>query len=319
MKKSAEKYVESGPAGGPADENPGMQMNMHVVSPEDLGLLRGAWEMLQNPKLLSIYAAHYNWEVLEHHGTLITVKRFPGLGILRSQVFSPESNQTAWTEQLGKLPAGSILVQSNQKQDLPVVSPADTYSFIVDLRRDEDVILEQIQRRARKAIRKGSAAGFITREATGKQDIRRFHELAINITKNGTLYHVPPLSLLEALHQAGYGRLYLGYLDDKLVGGIFVLTDQYSHGLVSAYDTAATSGVPGTTMFWHSIVGEKQKGIPFFDFGAQSLSDQPQLTLFKRSFSPILVPAFRYELRPSRWRGLANSAWALQRRLRGKP
>lgn len=319
MKKSVEKDIESGLAAGSAGEPSDMQMNMRVLSPEDLGMLRGAWEMLQNPKLLSIYAAHYGWEVLEHHGTLITVKRIPGLGILRAQAFSPESNQTAWTEQLGKLPAGSILIQSNQKQDLPVVSPTDTYSFIVDLRRDEDVILQQIQRRARKAIRKGAAAGFITREATDKQDIRRFHELAINITRNGTLYHVPPHSLLEALHQAGYGRLYLSYLDDKLVGGIFVLTDQYSHGLVSAYNTAATSGVPGTTMFWHSIMGEKQKGIPFFDFGAQSLNDQPQLTLFKRSFSPILVPAFSYELHPSHWRRLANSAWTLQRRLRRKP
>lgn len=318
MNKSVDRKTESVVAKAPGTP-PEMLINMPVASPQQIGLLRGAWEMLQNPELLSVYAQHYHWEVHEHHGILIVVKRLPGVGILKAQVFSPESCLSGWSEQLLSLPAGSIVVQSNHAQDLPVVSRDDTYSFILDLQPDEEMLFQRMQKRSRKAIRKATKEGLTTHKACEYREVRQFYELANRVTKNGSLYHVPPLTLLEALLESGHGHLYLGYLENNLVGGIYVLSDHYAHGLLSAYDTELASGIPSNMLLWHTLLEEKRRGIPFFDFGAQSLDEHPQLTLFKRSFSPTLVPAFRYQVYPSKWRSMANRAWDLQRRLRGKP
>jgi hypothetical protein len=60
--------------------------------------------------------------------------------------------------------------------------------------------------------------------------------------------------------------------------------------------------------------GEIEAGMPFNDMGAQSLVSHPSLTAAKRIFSPLLVPAYRYELTHSRWRAVLYDGWRSMRR-----
>ncbi len=88
-----------------------------------------------------------------------------------------------------------------------------------------------------------------------------------------------------------------------------MLVNRYSHGYVSVFDRHACGGLPGNLLYWGVIQGEIEAKMPFLDLGAQSLSTHPGITTAKLGFAPHLVPAYRYELAPSRWRATIDDAW----------
>lgn len=292
-----------------------------IVQPESAGLSRGAWEMFQNPKILDIYAEHYRWDVLEYKGMLLVVKNLPAIGLLRAQVFSPEAADTSdWHDQLLDIPAGYVSIMTNQQGcngHVGATSPDDTYSFIVDLRLDSEVLFTQCERRSRKAIRHAKRNGMEVNEAQSRKEIPQFHELMMRTSDNGKRFHVPPLALLESLFDKGYGRLYVSYVKGNMAGGVYVLCDNYVHGLVSGFDVLAAGGLSSNLLYWESLLAEKEKKCSFFDFGTQSLTENTQLVKFKRSFSPMLIPAYHYEYYPSYWRSIGYRTWQCLKQVKG--
>ena len=92
-----------------------------------------------------------------------------------------------------------------------------------------------------------------------------------------------------------------------------MLTNRYSHGFVSCVAPQACGGLPGNLLYWGVIQGEIEAGIPFLDLGAQSLSQQPGLTMAKRSFSPPCnsEPLLSFDL--ARWQSSVSreaTAWS---------
>jgi len=284
-----------------------------IVQPDEIGLSRGAWEMFQNPKLLDIYARQYGWEIIEHKKMLLAVKHLPAIGLLSVKTFSPEATaNNDWREHLLEMPTGYVSVMSNQKDKHPQIkasSAEDTYSFIVDLKQDEDVLLANCERRSRKAFRHAERNGLDVHEAQSKKELPQFHSLMMKTSNNGKLFQVPPLALLEALFENGFGRLYVASIKGNIVGGVYVLSDNYVHGLVSGFDIPAAGGISSNLLYWESLLAEKKRNCEFFDFGTQSLSENTALVKFKRSFAPMLVPAYHYEYYPSAWRSLAYRGW----------
>lgn len=287
--------------------------HLSVVTPAEVGLGVGAWEIFQQPRFLDIYASHFGWKVVAHHGVLIFARSIPGLGLLKTQVYSPEAGGgEQWHRILQDLPTGRIEVMTNAPAPSSLaspVSPPDLYSLIVDLRLGADALFASFEHRTRKAVRRAEKDGMTVRVTQDQKDLAEFHELLLRVTRGGTVYAAPDLSLLGAILRAGFARLYVAHLGSTMAGGAFMLVNRHTHGLVSAFDPAACNGLPGNLLYWGVIQGEIEAGIPFLDLGAQSLSQQPGLTMAKRSFSPYLVPAYRYELSPSRWRARIGDAW----------
>lgn len=279
---------------------------MSTVTPQEIGLDLGAWEIFQHPRFLEIYASHYGWGVVAHHGVLIFARTVPGLGLMRTQVYSPEAGAGSdWHRILSDLPTGRIEVMTNRPAPEAVAmptSPRDLHSMIIDLRPGAGELFAGFESRTRKAIRRAEREGMTVRLAQNEHDLERFHTVLLRVTRGGTVYQAPDLALLRAIMHAGFSRLYLALHGGEVVGGIFVLANRYAHGFVSAFDPQACGGLPGNLLYWGVIQGEIAAGVPFLDLGAQSLSQQPGLTMAKRSFSPYLVPAYRYEVAPSAWR-----------------
>jgi hypothetical protein len=184
------------------------------------------------------------------------------------------------------------------------------------LRPEPKVVFSGFKRRSRQAITKAMRSGMYVRPAETMQEIIDFYIIADRRSEYGRLYKVLPRTLYQDLNQTGHARLYVAILKRRVVGGVIILIDHYAHGVVSAYDAQAADGLPGNLLYWGMMLGEIERGVMFLDLGAQSPSEQPQLTFFKSGFSPFLIPAYNYDLRPSRWRSVGSHAWDISKRFR---
>ncbi len=295
---------------------------LEVADPGDLGFTLGGWEIFQHAPFLEIFARHHRASVVRHQGLLLIARRVRGIGMLRAQVLSPEAaGADEWSRCLDGLPVGQIEVITNRRAtsaSLRPTPPADMYSMVIDLRDGSEALLARFEPRARKAIRRGRAGGLRVLVAEDRVDVSRFHALLEHVSGQGRRYGVPALPLLTDLLESGHGRLYMALHRDRLVGGVFVLAHRYAHGLVSGFAPEQCGGLPGNVLYWETLVGEMARGMPFFDLGTQSLTVNPGITLAKRSYSPVLVPAFRYEIRPSPWRGALNATFQSLRQIAGR-
>lgn len=286
---------------------------MDVLSPVELGMDFGCWEVLQQPAFLELFARQFGWSVISHRRVHLIGRRVPGVGLIRAKVFSPEASAGAeWHRALEDLPAGHIEVMTNATPHgaaaLPV-SPSDLYSFVVDLRRGSDALFASFKAQTRNAIRRGLREGMRVQATQERSDLSKFYDVLQRVTRNGTLYDVPDLCLLRSIMDAGFGRLYVIGRSGETFGGMFLLTHVYSHAYLLAFDRKASNRLPGNLLYWGAMQGEIEAGVPFLDLGAQSLSEDPaRLNFTKRGFSPYLVPAFRYQFTACRWRAKLDVA-----------
>jgi hypothetical protein len=278
---------------------------LRIVTREELDAYAGTWEALQEPALLDLYARHYGWRPMEHGGVRVAGRSFPGIGLLRAKVYSPEAAGADWHRVLSALPAGHVEVMTNEALPRGVaspLSPPDLYSFIVDLRPGADGVFASFKPNTRKVIRRAQREGMTVRGPCDPGELPAFHEVLLRVTRGGQVYEAPDLALLQAILRAGFGRLYLLEYRGRLVGGLVVLVNRHAQGYLLAFDREASDGLTSYLLFWGAMKGEIEAGMPFLDLGAQSLSMHPGLTNAKRSFCPVLLPAYRYELKPSCWR-----------------
>jgi len=279
----------------------------------------GAWEIFQHSPFLQIYARHYGWQVIEHHGLVFAARRVPGLGLMRARLYAPEAGGNGdWPRLVEDLRAAELEVWTTHPVSSPNLRPssaADLYSMVVDLRRGPDEVHARFESRARKAIRQAGRAGMQVRRSDNPRDLSDFHALLGRVTEQGKRYEQPPLALLKALHESGYARLYLARYQDRTVGGVFVLSYRHAYGLVSGFVPQDCHGLPSTLLYWETMRGEMTLGMPFLDMGVQTLSGNPGLVLAKRAYSPVLVPTYRYDLSPSPWRQKLAGAWRRLKRL----
>lgn len=293
-----------------------------VVTPEELGLEFGAWEIFQHPRFVEVYASYFGWTVLVEHGVVVFARRIPGLGLVRAQAYAPEAGGGAdWHRMLATLPAGRVEVMTNAPTPASVarpVSPPDLHSFVIDLRVGVDVLYGRLDSRTRKAIRRGERENLTVRVSDEPADLMRFHEVLWRVTGGGVVYDAPDAALLLAIMRAGFARLYLMEHAGNLVGGLMLLVNRYAHGYVSAFDRHACNGLPGHLLYWRAIQGEVEARRPFLDLGAQRLSAHPGITKVKLGFAPHLLPAYRYELALSPWRASVVDAWGWLRRPRAR-
>lgn len=292
-------------------------LGLDVVTPEQLGGAHATWEVFQQPGFLDILARHYDLAASRHHGMSILGRHVPVLGMVRAKLYSPEAAVGAtWHRRVDELPIGRLDVLTNVRAPGAVgtpVSPPDLYAFVIDLRRGAHELFARFSPQARKVIRRAERAGMTVRRTADETDLASFHEVVLRVTRGGADYEVPELALLRAIMRARYGRLYVLEHGGRVVGGQFLLVHRSSQAFLLAYDRQACHGLPGNLLYWRVMQGEIEAGMPFLDLGAQSLSLHPGLTTVKRSFSPSLLAAWRYELSPSRWRCALDEAWRWRR------
>jgi SAM-dependent methyltransferase len=292
--------------------------SLPLQSAQDAGLSLGAWEVFQHRPLLETYAKFYGHEVIEVDGILVVIKKLPMLGAIRAQVYSPEAAVgTDWPRRLQQLPVGELVVMTNEPAGAgwPLSNEDDLVSMVIDLRGDEGALLGRFEKRAHHAMRRGERGGLSIHRSTSSEELAAVHSIVHRKSAGGVNFPLVPLGLLQVLLSLGQGTLYVARLEGRVVGGCVVLRHRYAHALVSGFDAEAADRLPSTLMYVEIMRHEQAQGMPFLDFGPHNAQAHRGLVLAKRTFGPLIIPAYRYERPGVGWRPKVLVLAARTRRL----
>lgn len=281
---------------------------MRVASPADIDYQAGSFEIYQLPEFAEIFSRHYNSEVKWLGDMLVYLRRWPLLGVTKAMLGSPEVayDCAGWQDRVRTLHAGELEVLTNQPCDLcnapDAGRPPDHHNFVIDLSHGHDVVWESLKKRCRNAVRRGKKMGLEVREAHTDAELQDYYEVLRRVSQGGRLYAIPDFRLIQDVFAASFGRLFIATFNAEIVGGLFYLVNRHVYGWAAAFDVDRAGGVPGNLLYWEGIRWAAAEGYRVYDMGAQRIGDNPPLDLFKRSFSPILVPGFRYKFAQSVWK-----------------
>ena len=98
----------------------------------------------------------------------------------------------------------------------------------------------------------------------------------------------------------------------QVIGGLFFLLTHSMWGYLGATDRSCAHLKPGNLLHWEAMRWGIRRGLGFYDFGDQSLSEHPGMTRFKRAFSPLVLPSYWYNVpRSIPKRLLSRVRWGL--------
>ncbi|MHC1783309.1 MAG: lipid II:glycine glycyltransferase FemX [Anaerolineaceae bacterium] len=174
-------------------------------------------------------------------------------------------------------------------------------TWMLDLRQDKAVIWENMEKRARNAIRKAEKMGVTVREAVQGNDLDIYYELHCN-TYHRTGVNPHPRAYFEAIWRDflpnGLSRVFFAEYDGKVVAaenfGVYKKAAVYWTGAASegGLEVQANSLLQWTAIQWMLEQGlewyETGEGFPHLREGKRKgLND------FKKSFGGKLYPLYR--------------------------
>ena len=274
----------------------------------------GSWAILQEPAFAEVMARHLLWRVERCGPVLALVLRRPLLGPLRAIVGGPECGGPfdAWFPPLTALGAGSLRLLTNRRApalDRHHVSQPDEYSFLVDLSPSEEAILGAFESRCRRNIRSAQKAGITARPGRVAEEFDAAWQLVRETSDDGRTFELPSRDFVREVLDLSFGRFYVAEQAGRLVGCTIALAHGHLEAWLAGFDSNARP-LPSALLYWEIMKLARAEGLSHFDFGPQSVSANPNLTLFKRSFSPVLRPFHVYDVR----RGWRRAVLALQER-----
>jgi hypothetical protein len=280
---------------------------IHVASPAELGYQAGSFEIYQLPEFAEIFSRHYHSEVKWLGDMLVYLRRRPLMGVTKAILGSPEVayDCAGWLDRVRAVHAGELEVLTNQpcgQLSTAGGGRPDHHNFIIDLHHGHDVIWAGLKKRCRNAVRRGEKMGLVVREAHTVEELHGYYEVLMRVSGKGRKYAIPDFPLIRDVFAASFGRLFIAEIDAEIVGGLFYLANRHVYGWAAAFDVERARGAPSNLLYWEGIRWAAAEGYRVYDMGAQRIGDNPQLDLFKRSFSPILVPGYRYLLAQSAWK-----------------
>lgn len=274
----------------------------------------GSWAILQQPDFAAVMAKHLLWRVEPRGPLLVLVSRRRILGPIRAVVGGPETAGSfeAWWPSLASLGAGSLRLLTNRR--VPALegfraSADDEYSFLVELSRPEDEIFAGFESRCRRNIRSAKRAGVTARPGRVAEEFDAGWELIRATSADGRAFELPARDFVREVLDLPCGRFYVAEQDGRVVGCTVALAHGHLEAWIAGFDPGAKP-LPAALLYWEIMRLARSEGLSHFDFGPQSVSGNPSLTLFKRSFSPLLRPFALYDVR----RGARRFLVALQER-----
>lgn len=158
----------------------------------------------------------------------------------------------------------------------------------IDLAADEDAAWAVLEGSARRAVRKARSRGVEVRAAAGKDELRAFFELHLDVRRQKYRLLAQPYRFFETIWdefvERDRGTLLLAYADERLLAGTLYLG--WRDGLYYKFNASAPDSLnerPNDLLSWEGIRLAIERGLRRFDFG---LSDEEQdgLRRFKRKF-----------------------------------
>jgi len=267
---------------------------------EEAGGWRSAFSIFQDAGFDEIYAKHYGISVLDLDGLLVIAKHIPLVGCLGGLLSGPEEYGPfeTWWEKVRRLGCSYLCVKTSVRADALsgyLVSPEDNYNFVVDLRQGDEEIFKNFHRTQQQNIRRAQEKSVEIRMVDGEEGLKDLYAIMLRISRNGTLFEVPPFALLVDLVRSPYGKGLVAVSEDVAVGGLFLLlAPGVLHAWYGGPDPEMRHLNVGALLHYGAMQWGMAQGFSFYDMGDQSLSANKNLTRFKMHFSPELKPAFQY-------------------------
>lgn len=188
-------------------------------------------------------------------------------------------------------------------------SPRDVYRVDLSRALDEEQLFSNLDKDARRCVRKAHREGVEVRAAQSPHELRSFYELfaEFSISKG---FLVRKLEYQEALWkefiQQGNGRLFLTMHEGRIIGGLICLL--FGRKCVAMHMGAPYRYhqlQPYYAFVWESIRWAWAQGCVWYSFrGVGTTAGQER---FKRKFAPEVVPLVGYydlPLKPLLYRAL---------------
>jgi len=266
----------------------------------------GSWAILQEPGFAKLMARQLRWR-LEYAGPLaVMTERRALVGALSAMAGSPEVHGAfeRWWPALETHAAGSLRILTNRRAPALErwrVSQDDEYSFLADLSQTEEALWAGFESRCRRNIRAAEKSGVTVRDGRPETDFETAWALIRATSEDGKAFELPAREFVREALTLPAGRLYVAELGGRMIGCTIGLAHGHFEAWLGGFDRSLRP-LPSALLYWEIMRRVRAEGLRYFDFGPQSIAANPSLTLFKRSFSPLLRPFYVYEIRRG-WRG----------------
>ncbi|KXH74445.1 MAG: hypothetical protein AM326_00150 [Candidatus Thorarchaeota archaeon SMTZ-45] len=165
-------------------------------------------------------------------------------------------------------------------------------TFIVDLKKSVDELWSNLDRSARKNVRKALNNDFCIRSAKNRIEIEKYYEIFVETAKRAgfspdsrskNFYY----NIWDNFHEKGLANIFIAELNNETVSDLCVLLYKktitaFCSGTLNKY----LSLQPNSLLFWHVIEWGHKNGFEYFDLAG---ADLPDLYRFKKKWGSNLT------------------------------
>lgn len=270
----------------------------------------GSFDFHQRPDTAEVFARHFRLRVETWDGLLVLVRRVPGFGVLRAMVGGPEARGVQihdWAP-LQKVSFSELVLRTNQPYAAAEphrTSADDNRAYVLDLRLGPEHLFSNFRRNCRKSIRSVMKRGVQVEPSADPGALNATYAMcAVNAERQG--FDIPTLDLVRDMMSVGAAQLLVARDESGILGGTVYLLAQGIWGWIGATVPGNRGRGIANFLHWGGMRWGSQNGYSFFDFGDQSAVEYPSIAAYKRSFSPMLLPAFSYTVPGSSWKRAAR-------------
>ena len=162
------------------------------------------------------------------------------------------------------------------------------YTYLLDLSRSKDDLLEAMSTERRKNLRKAETDGIDVRDCTDPGVIGGL--VRGTFSRNGKRFAEQAMdAILGAMPPSGGSICKVAWKQDKAAAGVYVvLGPRSAYYLMGGYSDGAHHGA-GALAMWHAILEAKRRGLQVFDFEGSVI---PPVERYFRGFGGTLTRVF---------------------------
>ncbi|MFX1518980.1 MAG: lipid II:glycine glycyltransferase FemX [Promethearchaeota archaeon] len=182
-------------------------------------------------------------------------------------------------------------------------------TFIVDLKKPVDELWNNLDKSARKSVRKANKSGLSVRLAEKRSEIETYYDLFLDTTNKAGLdlgfrsknfYY----NIWDKLHAKGLAKIFfIEYNDEIIAGSVNLVYKKTIIGFCTGMFSDYRAYQPSSLLYWHIIEWGNKNGFEYLDLGGGLYV--PSLYQFKKKWGGELnhyyiftktYPSLKYKL-----------------------
>jgi hypothetical protein len=279
---------------------------------------RGTFEMWQNPVFGALYEKHCHQKRIFIGDIQAFISSRPLIGNLTLKVYClPHKRPVSEIiSAAAKFNVAHLWIYSvNEIPELQENLEETAHTFIIDLRRETDLLWANMGSKTRNMVRKGEKKGVLVKEAENEQEFNKWWEVYLN-TATTKEFEIQSYDLVSTLFRdPSLSRLFISLVDGQVAGGFFFVVNNYPMYWLGAFDRKFLEWSPSNLCIWKSVLWFNENGFPLLDLGGAVTDRDHGPTQFKKNLGGRLADAYIYNVPVQ---GIKNSLLGTIRKFYGK-